>query len=206
MRSIKFISALAAFFLLLTHVAIAAAPADEAADFVKDLATKVLAIFNDPHLSAAQREDRLYPIALQFFDVPRIARFTLGRFWNDTPAQQRNDFTDAFQHYIVRVYAGQFELHHDVDFQVVNARPEDPTRTFVRTRLLRHDGGPPITLDWRVSKRTGSNKIVDVSVEGVSQLLTLRDQFVSVIQSHGNSVAALTQELRARNAAARAAG
>lgn len=168
----------------------------EAGKFVQNVADTVLAIFNNPKLSRANKEAQMYPIAVKSFDVPRTARFVLGRFWKDTPAKQREEFEKTFEHYMVHIYTGQFDQYHDVDFRVTSEKPSDATRTLVRTRITRHDGGPPLTVDWWVVQTGNTHKIIDVSVEGVSQLLVLRDQFIAVIENHDNSVAALIEHLR----------
>jgi len=45
-------------------------------------------------------------------------------------------------------------------------------------------------------KAASGYKIRDVSVEGISELLALRDQFTEVIEHHEGSVAALIDQLR----------
>ena len=138
----------------------------------------------------------MYPLAVKAFDVPRTARFVLGRFWKDMPAAQRDEFTKTFEHYMVHIYTGQFDLYHDVEFQTVYTRPAGETGTLVRTKIIRHDGGPPITVDWWVAKTDAAYRINDVTVEGVSQLIALREQFAEVIDANGGSVAALIDRLR----------
>jgi phospholipid transport system substrate-binding protein len=39
-------------------------------------------------------------------------------------------------------------------------------------------------------------KITDVVIEGISQAITYREEFSSVIAQHGKQVSALTQQLR----------
>lgn len=187
--------AVGALLLIFTSSGRAVSTPTEPTKFVQDLSDKVLAIFNDPQLSRAEKERQMYPIAVKSFDVPRTARFVLGRFWKDAPAPQRDDFTKAFEHYMVHIYAGQFDLYNDVEFQIISTRPQD-TRILVRTSIIRHDGGPPVPVDWWVTKADGTYRIIDVNVEGVSQLVALREQFTAVVEQHDGSVAALTEHLR----------
>ena len=200
MRSTRFASALGALLLIFAISPASAAAPTEPGKFVLDLADKVLAIFNNPQLSHAEKEKRMYPVAVQAFDVPRTARFVLSRFWKDTPAQQRDEFTKTFEHYMVHIYSSQFDLYHDVEFQLVYERPRDTAKTLVRTRIIRHDGGPPITVDWWVTKTADTHRIIDVNVEGASQLIALREQFMEVISDHEGSVAALIEHLREKTA------
>lgn len=200
MRASKFRLVLAAFLLIF---AISPARADTSTDarvFVEDLAAKVLAIFKNSHLSRAEKEKRMYPIAVKAFDVPRTARFVMGRFWKDMTVPQRDEFTKTFENYMVHIYTGQFDQYHDVEFQTVYARSEGTAVAHVRTRIIRHDGGPPITVDWWLRKTGDSFGITDVAVEGVSQLIALREQFAEVVDNHGGSVAYLIERLREKTA------
>ncbi len=194
MRLIRLAALGGVLLLLFTSSGWAAPPPTEAGKFVQDLADKVLVIFNDPRLSRAEKEKRMYPLAVSAFDVPRTARFVLGRFWKDAPAEQREEFTKVFEHYMVHIYTSQFDVYHDVEFQTVQVRTQE-TRTLVRTKIIRHDGGPPIAVDWWVAKEGDRFRIIDVNVESVSQLVALREQFAEVID-HEGSIAALIGHMR----------
>jgi phospholipid transport system substrate-binding protein len=50
-------------------------------------------------------------------------------------------------------------------------------------------------VSWRVHKGEDAYKIVDVDVEGVSMMLTQREEFASVIQRSGGTVSGLTQAI-----------
>ena len=176
------------------NVAARAAPMAPGA-FVKSLTGEVIAIFNDPRLSPAQQEERLYGITVRDFDVQYTARFTLGSYWRTASEKEQTEYTEVFKHYIVHIYAGQFRVYHDVDVKVLQERPESPTISLVRTELVRRDGRPPINVDWHIVTRGGVNKIIDVSVDGVSQLLTLREEFMSTIARNQGGVPMLTSKL-----------
>jgi len=205
MRSSRFafILILGALFLAFT-VSIGTAappPVSGSGKFVDDLAVTVVAIFNNPQLSPDDKENGMRAIAVRDFDVPRTARFVLGRYWKDTPEQQREEFRRTFEHYMVHIYAGQFNLYHDVSFDVKSAQPIDDNRTLVRTVITRRDMRPPIHVDWQVVRSGNGYKIIDVSVEGVSQLLVLRDQFMEVMDHNGGSVSGLIATLRQKTGA-----
>lgn len=177
------------------HRAVAA----PAGPFVKGLADQVLALFNDPRLSFAQREQRMHDIAVNNFDVPYSARFTLGSYWRQATDSEREDYRQAFEGYIVHFYSLRFDQYHDVGFVVDSERSDTPTDSVVRARIIRRDGRPPIVVDWRVTTASGTPKIRDVIIEGVSQLLTLRDDFSASIQRDQGGVAGLTRSLRQKS-------
>src|SRR5690242_2768181 len=101
MRSPGFLLRFGVLLLILTDSPSHSAAPNDAAKFVQNLANDVLAIFNQGRLSRDQKEQRMHPLAVKAFDVPRTARFVLGRHWKDTSAQERDQFTKTFEHYIV---------------------------------------------------------------------------------------------------------
>ncbi len=171
------------------------AAATDASSFVNDLGKRVLAIFNDQKLTAEEREARLDALAVEAFDVPRIARFVLGRYWTTAGTSEREQFVKVFQRYIVHVYAARFSQYHDAKFRVVSEQSPARDQIVVRSKIERA-GEKDIDVDWRVMKVGGAYKIVDVNMEGVSLLLTYREEFASVIQRSGGQVSALIDRLR----------
>ena len=67
----------------------------------------------------------------------------------------------------------------------------------VTSQVIQKDG-PPVNLQWRVRKKDGGLRVVDVVVEGVSMSVTQRSDFASVIQSGGGKLDALIAHLRDR--------
>lgn len=78
---------------------------------------------------------------------------------------------------------------------IISVRPQG-TGALLRNSILRHDGRPPIAVDWWVTRDGDSYRLIDVNIEGVSQLVALREQFMAVITQHDGSVAALIEHLR----------
>ena len=79
---------------------------------------------------------------------------------------------------------------------MTGSRSQSETRTLVQSQIIRPNGAPPAKVDWLVAKGDNGYKIVDVDVEGVSMILTQREEFSSVIQRSGGTVAALNKELQ----------
>lgn len=169
--------------------------ATEATSFVDDLGKKVLAVVNDPKLAADERETRIDKLAADAFDVPRIARFVLGRHWATASPSEREQFIKVFERYIVHIYGARFSQYHDAKFAVLGEQTQGPDRTLVRTRIERV-GEQPINVNWWVDKKGSTFKIVDVNIEGVSLLLSYREEFASVIDRNGGQISALIERLR----------
>ncbi len=77
---------------------------------------------------------------------------------------------------------------------MVSERPTGAKDVVVSTRIDR-PSGPPIAAEWRVRATDNRLRIIDVSVEGVSMVVTQRSEFASVIQRNG--VEGLIEVLRA---------
>jgi phospholipid transport system substrate-binding protein len=135
------------------------------------------------------------------FDVPGIARFVLGRYWNIATEQQRAEFVKLFEDYIALAYSTRLAEYTGETFKVVGSRP-DADGAIVTSQILRPAGAAPVKLDWRVTGRDGAYKISDVAVDGISMAVTQRSEFASVIQHNGGQVQGLLTMLRDKTAGA----
>jgi phospholipid transport system substrate-binding protein len=131
------------------------------------------------------------------FDVPYIARFVLGRYWNAATADQREEYERLFTRMILKIYADRFSLYAGETLKVVGSRQDSSVDAIVSSQIVR-PSGPPINVDWRVRDRNGEYKIIDVVVEGISMGVVQRDEFSSVIQRGGGNIDALLTVLRRR--------
>jgi phospholipid transport system substrate-binding protein len=173
-----------------------AAPAADAPGFINDLVSKALQALNNKQLSQQQRDKEFRDVLDQDFDMPRISRFVLGRYWNAADEQQRQNFQKLFEDYMVKAYGERFSQYSGEQVKITGSRSESDTVTLVSSQIVRPNGAPPAKVDWRVRKDgSGGFKIVDIDVEGVSMLLTQREEFGSVIQRNGGDVAGLNKTL-----------
>jgi len=175
-----------------------AAPTNDAAAFVSDLVGKAMHSLSDKALSDEQREKQFRAMLDTKFDMPRISRFVLGRYWTTASDQDKQNFQKLFEDYVVRAYAARFSQYSGEQVKVIGARPESETVTLVTSQIARDNGAPPAKIDWRVRKQDNDYKVVDIDVEGVSMLVTQREEFGSVIQRSGGTIAGLNKTLQER--------
>ncbi len=175
--------------------ALAQSGAPEAGVFVQSLGEEAVRTFSDRSLPREQALRRFQSLLHKGFDVPYIGRWVLGRFWNQATEQQQADYQRLFERLIIQTYAGRFLEYSGETFKMTSVRKESDTDSIVGTQIVRPNG-PPISLDWRVRRRDGQHKIIDVVVEGVSMGVTQRQEFASVIQQNGGKVEGLLQALR----------
>lgn len=183
--------------LLVWTIPVRAAQTDPAA-FVDGLVQEALTILRNPQMPDAQREVRFNTLLRSGFDIPRIARFVLGRYWVSASDQERAQFGELFAQWVVRTYSARFKSYSGEIIKVTGARAESPTSYVVSSQLIHTNGAPPTTIYWHVNKSGGDLKIIDVEVEGVSMALTEREEIASVIQRDGGTVTGLNQQLQQR--------
>jgi phospholipid transport system substrate-binding protein len=186
---------LGSVLLLAVAFPIRARSADDAAQFIEDRAHAVIQVIDDQKLTPEERENKLHAIAVEAFDVPRIAHWVLGRYWATATPAQRQGYTQAFERYMVHVYASRFDLYQDAKVAITGARPQGD-QTLVRAEISWRGGTQPAKVDWWVRKSGNGDKILDVSVDGVSELLLWRDEFADILARNGGQVAALIQNLK----------
>lgn len=183
-----------------------AAPARDATSFVDAFVHEGLRTVADKQLSAQARDDRFARILDEDFDFPRIARFVVGRRWAETSEQERQRFIKVFRQWAIQVYGGRLAGYSGETVKISGARPDSDTMTTVSSQVNRPGGAPPIKVDWRVRRENNDYRVVDVSVEGVSMLLTQREEFASVIERGGGTVAGLTKTLEQKIASGDTSG
>jgi phospholipid transport system substrate-binding protein len=196
MRLPGFLLALGLTGLLALATPIRPALADDAASsFIAQTADSVLKLARNTTLSQEQLKQQIHTIADQAFDAPRIAQFVLGRYWRTASPTERQQFVQAFENYMVQVYTTRFRQYSGATFKVVGQRQEGNS-TMVTTEIAQPNSQQPARVIWQVGKTANGYKITDVSIEGISQAITYRQEFNSVIEQHNGQVSALIQQLQ----------
>jgi phospholipid transport system substrate-binding protein len=174
--------------------AIPAAAAADPAAMISNLGSRALEVLGKG-ATQSQRLERFRELLRQDFDVPGIARFVLGRYWNTASEEQRTEYVKLFEDYIVMAYATRLSEYTGETFKVTGSRP-DADGAIVSSQIVRPSGAAPVKVDWRLTGRDGKYKISDVSVDGISMAVTQRSEFASVIQHNGGQVQGLITMLR----------
>lgn len=191
-------AALAAAALWLTPVAAHALTTDEAADFVRETIGDVGALLEAPG-GEAERAERLRQIMQNRAAMPEIARFVAGPAWRGLSDEQRSRFVEAFTRYVSSVYAGRFAEYSDQAskdelFSMGEVVDAGSKGMLVRTSILR-GGEPPVTVEWLVTDRPGRTVIADIVIEGVSLLVTQREEIGGMLEARGGDMDKLIEHL-----------
>ncbi len=176
--------------------AVAGSPEGAASTFVRDLGDRAIGMLGSADTSLAKREAKLRALLRSRFDMRVMGRFALGRYWRRASAEQRRDYLDLFGEYVVSTYSAMLGGYAGETLTIVSETPlSNKIDVLVNTRITR-PSGPPVKATWRVRARDDDYRIIDVMIEGVSMVVTQRQQFSSVVQRHG--LDGLLETLRAR--------
>lgn len=196
--------AFATLALLVVLVASPAARADpaaeEAASFLQDLTRSAIAELGNTERGEAERRRIFRRLLREKFDMRRISRFVLGRYWRPASPAQREAFEDAFVRLIAKRFLPMFEAARGSGTRVrpLAARPmperEDVYRVTTDVTLPAYN--IDMRVDWHIRREPSGFRIEDVRSEGVSMAIMLRAEYNSVLQRNGGDMAALIARMR----------
>jgi phospholipid transport system substrate-binding protein len=187
----------AAFVLIVGALAPAILAAADPAAVINHLGNRALEVLGK-NATPAQRVARFQELFREDFDVPGIARFVLGRYWKTATPEQQQEFVKLFEDYIALVYSTQLAAYSGETLKVTGSRP-GPEGAIVGSEIVRPTG-PPVKVEWHLTDHSGTYKINDVAVDGISMAVTQRSEFAAVIQRSGGQVQGLITQLREKTA------
>ena len=157
-----------------------------ASTFLDSVRERALAGLTDTTRSDEEREALFRSLLNETFDIERIGRFVVGRYWRQAEATDQEAFLDAFEDAIVQRFLPLFSQYNGEQLVIGAAAPDskNPKYTVVASTYI-DSQGRQVKADWRLLERAGKYKVFDVMVEGVSMAITLRSEYASVIKQQG---------------------
>jgi phospholipid transport system substrate-binding protein len=144
------------------------------------------------------RFEKFAPLISETHHLPAIAQATILRFWSKLDPQQRKAFVARFREFSIARYAGRFDGYSGEHFETKDVQEQDAT-TVVRSDLVKADG-KRIRFDWVLRKIGGRWWILNIVVDGVSDLATKKEEYRSIFQKSGFSglMEKLQEQIRAQ--------
>lgn len=171
------------------------AEADTPALFLEGFGNQAIKLLAETAPGEAKREAEMRRLLNEGFDIEFIGRFVLSRYWRSASEAERAEFRQLFEDYLIAAYGRRFGTYSGEKFVIGQTFPQDDERAVVRSDVVR-PSGDTMTVDWRVQRREGKWRVVDIMVEGVSMMVTQRSEFTALLQRENGSIAALNQRLR----------
>lgn len=185
---------LAALVLLAGPPALAedAVDAPPAAD--AEAARAPVVLLEDTLLEVMKRADELgfdgrmreiTPVVETTFDLPFMAKTSIGRTWKDLSPELQTRWVETFKRYTTTKLADQFDAFSGQQFVLKGERPASRGTLIVMSRVER-PGKDPVRLDFRVRKAGESWLIIDIYGKGkVSEVALRRSEYAAILERSG---------------------
>tara|TARA_B100001093_G_scaffold188097_1_gene180617 strand:- start:661 stop:1209 length:549 start_codon:yes stop_codon:yes gene_type:complete len=171
------------------------------ADRVVDSQKLVVGLYNDlvatsmKEMSVKEQKKELEKLFQKYVDIPIIARAVLGKSWREANTDQRTLFVDAFKNYVSNKYGRQFSEFKGTKLEIVKSRDTLSKAGVLVSTVVVIPGNPSLKVVWQVSDGSGSLKLVDLRVEGISMLSTERQEFRSKLKKFDGSLSDVILEI-----------
>ena len=143
----------------------------------------LLKTLGDPAFKAKSEDERIAIIGVEIetvFDFKELSRRALGREWKKMNAGQQTEFVGLFKQLLQGVYADRLLAYSDQKIIFGKETMLKKGRAEVQSYLQTSDG-KKIPLFYRMTDKSGSWKVYDVIIEGVSMVKNYRTQFREII-------------------------
>lgn len=168
-----------AFLLVIPLQAYAATPKET----VETGVNKVLKTLSDPGFKAKSKEEKITTISEEIesvFDFEELSRRTLGRDWKKFNAGQQSEFVKLFKKLLQGVYADRLLAYSDqkviFDKEIMLKEGRAEVQSYLQT-----SDGSKIPLFYRLTNKSGSWKVYDMVIEGISMVKNYRTQFKDIL-------------------------
>src|SRR5437660_11454231 len=128
---------------------------------------------NGRTLGQSGRFTQLEPVIRRTFDIPLMARLSVGLSWATLTEAQRQQVTESFGRYFSAIYADRFDSYAGQKLQVTGEQP-NAAGTMVRSQIGKANGDP-VRVDDMMRRNGNSWLISDVYLDGaISEVATRR--------------------------------
>ena len=168
-----------AFLMLIPLQGYAATPKET----VEAGVNKVLKTLGDSAFKAKSKEQQIAIVGEEIdhvFDFKELSRRTLGKSWKKMSAEQQTEFVKLFKKLLQGVYADRLLAYSDqkviFDKEIMLKKGRAEVQSYLQT-----SDGKKVPLFYRLTDKSGSWKVYDVIIEGVSMVKNYRTQFREII-------------------------
>ena len=143
----------------------------------------LLNTLGDAAFKAKTKDERIAIISKEIetvFDFKELSRRTLGKQWKKMSAEQQKEFVQLFRQLLQGVYADRLLAYSDqkiiFDKEIMLKKGRAEVQSYLQTA-----DGKKIPLFYRLTDKSGSWRVYDVIIEGVSMVKNYRTQFRQIL-------------------------
>jgi phospholipid transport system substrate-binding protein len=139
---------------------------------------------NGRTLGQSGRFAQLEPVIRKTFDVPSMARLSVGPSWAALTEAQRQQMTESFGRYISAIYLDRFNSYSGQKLQVTGEQPA-AAGVMVRSQIVKANG-ELVKVDYLMRRNSDAWLISDIYLDGaISEVATRRSEFAAILKSEG---------------------
>ncbi|MBN2707384.1 MAG: ABC transporter substrate-binding protein [Deltaproteobacteria bacterium] len=143
-----------------------------------------------------RRRRRITEVVFTQFDLPRMAKLSLGRDWNDLPDNECRHFIELYRKLLEKSYVATIDGYADEEVVYVKEMVNG-NKAEVQTLVV--GNGREIPLSYKLQLGDGRWLVYDVIIENVSLVRNYRSQFAPIVKKRG--VAGLFAQMEEKIAA-----
>lgn len=170
--------------LCLTQFSIAEETAGARQTVDKLNATLIEVMKNAKQLGYKGRSAKLDPVIKETHEFDAIAQIALGSHWKDLNDEQKKAFVEKLTDLSVATYAAQFNGYAGEEFRYESEQSMKSNRVTLRYTLIAPKE-KPVQFDYILGQINGQWVIINIVVDGISDLALKKSQYTSVIEREG---------------------
>jgi phospholipid transport system substrate-binding protein len=135
-------------------------------------------------LGAKGRYQQLDPIVHRLFDVPYMAKLSIGPSWVRLATDQKRRAAQAYGRYLTALYTTRFDGYSGERFEVLGEQ-QIKHATMVKTRIVKSNG-EPVSVNFVLHDNDHAWQVRDIYLDSaISELATRRSEFAQVLRTSG---------------------
>ncbi len=173
------------FTISVSHLSAEQLPSGPAVDAIETLnATLLECMKRGDELGYSGRYDLLEPVMKKYFFFSYMVRKSSGTYWKNSDINQQQQLLEKYITWSIGSYAQRFKKYKGQQFVVVSSESVRGKYMMVISHFMK-TGQEVREFKYVLLERDGTWLIVDIQIEGISQLSLTRAQFKSVLKAQG---------------------
>jgi phospholipid transport system substrate-binding protein len=196
-----------AVLCLFTFASLARAQDVGPEELIKGIIDEITAAVRADKQLAEGDKDKAVKLAeqkiLSHIDFEEATRLAASRAWPQASLEQKRKLVNEFRSMLVRTYSNAISVYTGQEARLLPSRSKAAgAEATVRYQFVR-SGGRAVHITYEMRRTDQGWKIYDISVEGMSLVLTYRTEFDSIVKQQG--VEGLIRRLAEKNGPAKIA-
>lgn len=160
---------------------------EERVAFANNFANIVLAVISDQKKSQEERKDNLGQAFSKSVDIEWIAKFVIGRTWNNASEEQRAKYIELYREFLTKTYVENFAQNQErriSAIKIIDVSDSSGSDFNVSTQI-QLSNQDKLNVNYLVREKEKRYKVLDIAIENVSLINSHRTEFNALASAHG---------------------